>query len=132
LHYLYEIQTIVLQTIWIPPITSYPKTPMKFNFYGFHRETPFLLQFWHYPSNSGSPVKTSHIHSYSRYYHFSGISTPFCHPCLFKTQSSILCYVWPWLQVYLLLLLLLRYRHRYETSFYQWIPSGGKWSSRMD
>ena len=54
LHYLYAIQTTASQTIWIPPTTSYPRTPMEFNFYGLHWETPFLLWFQHYPSYSGS------------------------------------------------------------------------------
>ena len=57
---------------------------------------------------------------------------PFCYPYLFKTQSSVLCYVQLWLQVYLSLLLLPRYCPRYEASLYQWIPSGGKWSSKMN
>jgi len=32
------------QTIWIPPTTSYSGMPMEFNFYGLHRETPFLFR----------------------------------------------------------------------------------------
>jgi len=64
LRYLYAIQTTASQTIRIPPTTSYPGTPIEFNFYGLHRETSFLLWFQHYPSYSGLTVKTSHIHSY--------------------------------------------------------------------
>ena len=106
--------------------------PMKFNFYGLHWETFFLLQFWHHPNYSGLSVETSHIHSHSWHHHFSGTSMPFCYPCLFKTQSSISCYVQLWLWVYLSLLLLPRYCSRYEASLYQWILSGGKQSSKMN
>ena len=132
MRYLYEIQTTASQIIWIPLTTPYSGTPMEFNFYGLHRETPFLLWFRHYPSNSELPVETSHIHSHSRHYHFSRTSMPFCYLCLFKTWSSISYYIWPWLWVCLSLLLLPRYCSRYETSLYQWIPPGGKWPSRID
>ena len=96
------------------------------------RKTPFLLQFRHYLRYSGSPVETSHIHPHSRHHHFSRTSMPFRYSCLFKTWSSVLCYIRPWLRICLLLLLLSRYRPRYETSLYQWIPSGGKQSSGMN
>jgi len=55
----------VSQTIQIPSTTSYPRASIEFNFYGLHRETPFLLWFQHHPSYSGSTVKTSHIHPHS-------------------------------------------------------------------
>ena len=132
MYYLYEIQTTVSQTIWIPSTTLYSGMPMEFNFYGFHQKTPFLLRFRHYPSYSGLSVKISHIHPHLWYHHFSGTSTPFCYPCLFKMQSSVSCYVRPQLQVCLLLFPLSRYCPRHETSLYQWIPSGGKRSSRTD
>jgi len=132
LHYLYVVQTTAPQTIRIPSTTSYSRTPMEFNFYGLHRETPFLLQFWYYPSHSGSTVKTSNIHPYPRHHHFSGTSTPIRYTCLFKARSPILCYVQLRLWICLSLLPLPRYRAGYEASLYQWIPSGGKRSSGTD
>ena len=130
--YLYEVQTTASQTIWISPTTLYFGTLIKFNFYRFYQKTLFLLWFWYHSSYSGLPVKTSHIHSHLWYYYFNGISTPFCCSYLFKTWSSISYYIWLWLWVYLSLFLLPRYRPRYKTSLYQQLPSGGKWSSRMD
>ena len=105
---------------------------MEFNFYGLHRETPFLLRFRHHPRYSGSPVETSHIHPHSRHYHFSGTSTPFRDSRLFKARSSVSCYVRPRLRICLSLLLLSRNRPRHETSLYQRIPSGSKQSSGTD
>jgi len=105
---------------------------MEFNFYGLHRETPFLLWVRHYPSHSRSTVETSNIHPYPWHHHFSRTSTPVHHPCLFKARSPISCYVWPRLWIRLSLLPLPRYCAGYEASLYQWIPSGSKWSSGTD
>jgi len=132
LHYLYAVQTTAPQTIRIPPTASYSRTPMEFNFYGLHWETPFLLWFWHYPSYSGSTVETSNIHPYPRHHHFSGTSMPVRHPCLFKAWSPISCYVRLRFWICLSLLPLPRYHAGYEASLYQWIPSGDKRSSRID
>ena len=96
------------------------------------RKTPFLLQFRHYLRYSGSPVETSHIHPHSRHHHFSRTSTPFHDSRLFKAQSSVSCYVRPWLRICLSFLPLSRYCPRHETLLYQRIPSGGKWSSGTD
>ena len=132
LRYLHAIQTTASQTVRIPPTTSYPGMTMEFNFYGLHRETPFLLWFWHHPSYSGSSVETGHIHPHSRHYHFNRTSMPFCDSCLFKARGSVSCYIRLRLRICLSFLLLSRYCLRHETSLHQQIPSGGKQSSRTN
>ena len=129
--YLYVIQAITSQALWISQTTFHPWMTMEFYFYRLHWETSVILWVWHNLGHSRPAHQAGDLYPCPWHHHVHRLSTSIHPSCVLQTWHFFLCHLRERLRVCVKLLSIFRHYSWYVASFHFKLPPWRWWTNQM-